>query len=403
MNFKKAFRVILFTAFINFVGIGIITPILPQLLKPFVSDAYSAFVGALLLTVFSVCQLIAAPILGVLSDRYGRRPVLLISLAGSMIGYMMFGIGGSLMVLFVSRMIDGFTGGNISTLYAYVADAAPFEKRVRYYGWLGAACGIGFTFGPLLGSAIYGLSGRYDLPLYLVAGLTLINVIACYYWMPESLLKPILIGKIYWAKFHPFAQLRQVMKIPHLRVLMLNNFLWMSVYTVLQANLNFLTQDRFGWQSDTIGLVFALFGIAVIITQGGLMPQLVSAFNVIRIHLLGLMMIGAGFLLIVVTSISLLVPLVFVSTVIIAIGLGLVIPTFNELLAESAPSGEQGRLQGASQAMQALARILAPLWAGVTYVSIGYLTPYLFCVLLIGIAIGLMLPLTQERTQPSEI
>jgi DHA1 family tetracycline resistance protein-like MFS transporter len=115
------------------------------------------------------------------------------------------------------------------------------------------------------------------------------------------------------------------------------------------------------------------------------------------------MMIGAGFLLIVVTSISLLVPLVFVSTVIIAIGLGLVIPTFNELLAESAPSGEQGRLQGASQAMQALARILAPLWAGVTYVSIGYLTPYLFCVLLIGIAIGLMLPLTQERTQPSEI
>src|SRR5437762_6172056 len=173
--------IIFLTIFVNLVGFGIIIPLLPFYAETF---GASPIVVGLLFAVFSLCQLAAAPILGDLSDRYGRRPVLIFSLAGTVVSFVMLALAHSVAMLFVARIVDGLSGGNISTARAYVADVTEPKDRARAYGILGAAFGLGFIFGPALSGVLARVS--YTAPIWAAAGITVVATIMAWVWLPET-------------------------------------------------------------------------------------------------------------------------------------------------------------------------------------------------------------------------
>ena len=187
---KKAFIFGLMSVFLCGMGFSIISPVVPFLVEPYVSNASEqAFFVTLLTSVYAICVFFVAPGLGALSDRYGRRPILLICLLGSSIGYLIFGIGGSIWVLFLGRIIDGVTGGSISTIFAYFADITSKEERTKYFGWISAIAGIGAAIGPTLGGVLAKFG--YAVPMYFGAIITLLNFIYGILYMPESLKSPL--------------------------------------------------------------------------------------------------------------------------------------------------------------------------------------------------------------------
>src|SRR5258708_2783962 len=182
---RKAITFLVVTAFLNTMGIGILGPVGPFIVQHYVSNQnVLASVVGWLISVYSICQFIAAPGLGLLSDRFGRRPLLLICLFGSAAGYVLFGFGGALWVLFLGRIIDGLTGGNVSILFAYIGDISAPEERARHFGLFGAAAGLGFIVGPLVGGFASQIS--YAAPVYLAAAIFAANSIWAYFNFPQS-------------------------------------------------------------------------------------------------------------------------------------------------------------------------------------------------------------------------
>src|SRR5271170_4974440 len=179
--------VVAVSVFLNFTGFTLILPVIPFLVGQYVPPERVGLYVGLIVSVFALCAFCAAPVLGALSDRYGRRPILMLSLLGSAVGYFIFGLGGALWVLFASRVIDGLTAGNVSTIYAYVADNFAPSERGRIYGLLGAVGGLGFMLGPVAGGllgAIYPAA-----PLFAAAALTLVSIGWIYLALPESLVR----------------------------------------------------------------------------------------------------------------------------------------------------------------------------------------------------------------------
>jgi DHA1 family tetracycline resistance protein-like MFS transporter len=185
---KKALIFGLMSVFLCGIGFSIIIPVVPFLVQPYISNpGDQAIVVTLLTSVYAACVFFAAPGLGALSDRYGRRPLLLLCLLGSAIGYLVFGIGGAIWILFAGRIIEGITGGSISTLFAYFADITPREQRTKYFGWVSAVVGVGTAIGPTVGGLLANFG--YSVPMYFGAIVTLLNVIFGFFFMPESLEK----------------------------------------------------------------------------------------------------------------------------------------------------------------------------------------------------------------------
>jgi DHA1 family tetracycline resistance protein-like MFS transporter len=363
---KKVLVFGLMSVFLCGIGFSIITPVVPFLVQPYMSSpGDQAIVVTLLTSVYAVCVFFAAPGLGALSDRYGRRPLLLVCLLGSAIGYFVFGIGGALWVLFAGRIIEGIAGGSISTLFAYFADITPREQRTKYFGWVSAVAGVGAAIGPALGGLIAKFG--YSAPMYFGAVITLLNVAYGFFFMSESLDKNNRLKTITFVRLNPFTQLVNVLSMKSLKRLFVSAFLLWIPNGSLQAVFSQFTIDTFNLVPALIGLMFSIMGVQDIVSQGFIMPKLLKKFSDAQIAILGMASEIIGYSLIAASALFAFYPLIIAGMFIFGFGDSIFGPAFNGMVSKSVDSSEQGRIQGGSQSIQALARIIGPIIGGQMY------------------------------------
>jgi DHA1 family tetracycline resistance protein-like MFS transporter len=366
-------RVIAASVFLIFAGFTLIHPIVPFLVGEYVAAADVPFWVACILSIYALCQFVAAPILGALSDRFGRRPVLLLSLLGSATGYLIFAIGGSLRVLLAGRVVEGLTAGSVSAMYAYVADVTPPEQRGRVFGLLGAAGGFGFMLGPVAGGALGEIS--LSAPVFVAAALTFANVLWVYFALAESRDRDADVV-LNWQRFNPLAQLFRSLRIDTLRKAFAGAFLFCFAGVLLQANIAVYVKDVLSFGPSGIGLMLFAVGVMDIVSQGVLATRLLPRLGEQRVASYGLCLNAVGFLgiaaIVLHSSVGLLVASIFIFT----LGDGLFQPAINSMIANAVPAEMQGSVQGANQGQQAMARTLAPLLAAYLY-SLAPAAPYL--------------------------
>jgi multidrug resistance protein len=350
-NKKAQLGIIFLTVFIDLIGFGIVIPILPLYAKHF---GATESVNGLLVGAFSAMQFLFSPVLGKISDRVGRRPVLLVSLLGTVVGFAIMGFAGSLIWLFVARIIDGISGGNISTAQSYIADITTPEERTKAMGLIGAAFGMGFVLGPAIG----GILSAYSIsaPFLFASGLALVNAILVFIRLPESL------SPEHRVQPEDRAPISEVFKHGwHLPALMASYFFSIAGFAMMTTNYALFTHERFGYNQAQNGYVFAFIGIIGALIQGGLLRRLVKTQSEKSLAIAGvaLLIIGMACLPTVHTLTTLLI-----ATATIGIGNSFVTPTLNGLASRSAERTWQGRVIGLMQSAGSLARWLAPMLAG---------------------------------------
>ncbi|WP_413378576.1 MFS transporter [Paenibacillus taichungensis] len=391
---KHALLFGLISVFLCGIGFSIIAPVVPFLVQPYISNpGQQAIVVTLLTSVYAFCVFFAAPVLGALSDKYGRRPLLLVCLLGSAIGYLVFGIGGALWVLFAGRIIEGITGGSIGTIFAYFADIIPPEQRTKYFGWVSAVVGVGTVIGPTVGGLLAKID--YSAPMYFGAIITLVNVIYGSFFMPESLDKKHRLKEITLVRLNPFIQLANLLSMKNLNRLLISAFLLWIPNGSLQAVFSQFSMDTFNWKPAIIGLMFSIMGVQDIISQSFIMPKLLKRLSDKQIAILGMISEIIGYSLIALSTLFSFYPLFIAGMFIFGFGDSIFGPSFNGMLSKSVDSSEQGRIQGGSQSIQALARMIGPIIGGQIYVSFGHAAPAVMGMILIAAAI----PVLYKRTQ----
>ncbi|MBC1727300.1 MFS transporter [Listeria seeligeri] len=386
---KKTLLFGLISVFLSGMGFSIIMPVVPFLVAPYVSNSSEqALMVTLLTSVYALCVFFAAPGLGALSDRFGRRPILLICFLGSAIGYFIFGLGGALWVLFLGRIIEGITGGSISTLFAFFADITPQDQRTKYFGWVSAAAGAGGALGPAFGGLIAHFG--YAIPFFFGAALTLINFLFGYFYMPESLKEENRLKRIPLMRLNPFSQLLNILTIKNLGRLLMAAFLIWVPNGSLQAIMSQFAIDSFSWKPALIGMMFSIMGIQDILSQAFVMPKLLLKLTDKQIAILGMIAEIIGYALIAASSIFTLAPLLIIGMFVFGFGDSIFGPSFNGMVSKSASASEQGRIQGGSQAIQSLARIIGPIIGGQIYITLGHAAPGVMGVVLITGAIFIL-------------
>src|SRR6476660_352352 len=257
--------IIFLTIFVNLVGFWIIIPLLPFYAQTF---GASPLVIGLLFASFSLSQLVAAPILGDLSDRWGRRPILIFSLLGTVVSFVMLALAHGLAMLFAARIVDGLSGGNISTARAYVADITGPKDRARAYGLIGAAFGLGFIFGPALSGLLAHIS--YTAPIWAAAALTLVATFMAYFWLPET------VHRAAAGTGMPFRNLAAMMQRPGLRRMLVIDFVYWFAFAIFQTTFALFAARRFGFDAPQTGYFFAAFGVLGAGVQGALIRPIVA-------------------------------------------------------------------------------------------------------------------------------
>lgn len=357
---------------IDLVGWGIVLPILPLYAEEFTDSP--AVIG-LLVASFSVMQLLFAPVLGRLSDRVGRKPVIVVSLFGTAVGSLLMGVAGSLPLLFLGRIVDGISGGSISAASAAVADMASPAQRARLMGLLGAAFGIGFVAGPAIGG-LAALGGDH-LPFFVAAGLAGVNALVAMKRLPET--RP-LSGGSSAPEPEDRPQSRQA------RGLIVVAFVAMTGFTAFEATFALLGERRFDLGLSGTSAVFVGIGLALAAFQGGAVHPVVARLGELRTIRLGLALDVVGFLLLAgATTWAVLVP----ALLLVVAGQGLVSPSLTSLVAEAAGERRRGALLGVQQSATAFARVVGPIAGGVLF---GWATgaPYvLAAVLAVAAAVAL--------------
>lgn len=351
--------ILLLSVFLNFAGFTLIIPVLPFSVARYVAAGEVAFWVALILAVYALCSFVAAPVLGALSDRHGRRPVLLLSLCGSALGFAVFGLGGALWVLVLGRVMEGLTAGSISTLYAYVADTHAPAERGPAFGLLGVAGGLGFMLGPVLG----GLLGQLSLsaPLYGASALALVNAWLVQRYLPESLPPGKRSVRASGGRFNAVAQLAAALRERRLRLLFGVVFCFAFGSVVLQSNLAVMLKELLAFGPAAIGFVLAGIGVMDIVSQGLVATWLLPRFGERRVATAGLLINAGGLLLLALLGLFPVLPLLACGIAMFTFGDGLFQPSVSALIADAAPSGRQGEVQGANQAQQSIARMGGPL------------------------------------------
>ena len=363
---------------IDLVGWGIVLPILPLYGERFTRSPVTL---GILVASFSVMQLLFAPVWGRVSDRHGRRPVLVVSLFGTALGSLVMGLAPSLWVLFLGRIIDGISGGSVSTAHAAVVDMAPPGQRARLLGLLGAAFGLGFVAGPAIG----GLAALFGerVPLLVAAAIAGVNAVVALRRLPET---------------RPSDTVAHVVEPPPvegaLRRLIVVVFVATSAFTAFEATFALLGERRFDLTIASTSAVFVGIGLLLVLFQGGLVHPVVGRFGELGAARLALVLNGIGFVLVALAdSWVVLVPGVALLTA----GQGLLAPTLTSMVAARAQSDRRGSVLGLQQSVSALARVVGPIAGGFLFGHVGVGAPYVAGAGLAMVALAVLL--TDVRTE----
>lgn len=352
---KAAMGFIFITLLVDVTGLGIIIPVVPKLLEGLIhgdiSDAsrYAGWLGF----AYAITQFLFAPVIGNLSDQYGRRPVLLFSLLGFGIDYLFLAFAPTIAWLFVGRVIAGIFGASFTTAAAYIADISTNENRAQNFGLIGAAFGLGFIIGPVLG----GLLGHYGarIPFIAAAVLSLANAIYGYFVLPESLPAENR-RKFEWKRANPLGSLLQLKKYPAVAGLILSLVLvYISVHAV-QSTWTFYNIEKFGWSEKLIGYSLGFVGLVIALVQGGLIRIVIPRLGNERSVYIGLLFYSLGFLLYGFATASWMM---FAFTIIYGLG-GIAGPALQGIISAAVPANEQGELQGALTSLMSATSIVGP-------------------------------------------
>jgi DHA1 family tetracycline resistance protein-like MFS transporter len=381
--------VIFLTIFVNLIGFGIIIPLLPFYAETF--GASPLLIG-LLFAAYSVCQLVAGPVLGEWSDRYGRRPILLFSLAGTVVSFVMLAVAHSILMLFLARIVDGLSGGNIATARAYVADVTEPKDRSRAYGIIGAAFGLGFILGP----ALSGVLARVNItaPIWAAAIITLIATLIAWFWLPET------VHRARASVGLPLRSLPALLSRPGLGRVLTMDFVYWFAFAMFQTTFALFAARRFGFDASQTGYFFAAFGLLGAVVQGGFIRPVVRRLGDATTFQVGL---GCSVIGLVGAAATHSVALFVVALVPLAFGIGFGHPTVSSLISRAARGEEQGRVQGAASAMESLGRTLGPIWGNASLQRFSETVPYIsaaaFLLLTLGLSVGYQV--TEHDSSPA--
>jgi DHA1 family tetracycline resistance protein-like MFS transporter len=379
--------IIFLTIFVNLVGFGIIVPLLPFYAETF---GASPLTIGLLFAVFSLCQLVAAPALGGLSDRYGRRPVLVFSLAGTVVSFVMLALAHSVALLFAARIVDGLSGGNISTARAYVADITAPKDRASAYGLIGAAFGLGFILGPAISGVLARVS--YTAPIWAAAAITLIAATMAWLWLPET------VHRAHAGTGNPFRYLPGLVRRPIVRRVLAIDFIYWMAFSVFQTTFALFAARRFGFDAPRTGYFLAAFGLLGALIQGGMIRPVVRRLGDRPTFRIGIACAAVG---LVSAAAAHSVVALAVSLVPLAFGIGFGHPTMSSLVSLVARGDEQGRVQGAASAVESLGRTVGPVWGNATLQHVNESIPYISAAALLLFALLLSVGFYVGEPEPT--
>jgi MFS transporter, DHA1 family, tetracycline resistance protein len=352
---KASMTFIFITLLIDVIGFGIIIPVLPSLIKELNGGDFSdaARIGGWLLFAFAIMQFIFSPILGNLSDKYGRRPVLLIALFGFGCDYLIMAFSPTLGWLFAGRLIAGITGASFSTASAYIADVSPPEKRAQNFGLIGAAFGMGFIIGPAIGGLLGELGSR--VPFFAAAGLSFLNWLYGYFVLPESLPKDKR-RAFEWKRANPIGALLALKKYPLTYGLLASLvFIYIGSHAV-QSNWSYFTMGTFGWTEKAVGFSLAFVGLMVGLVQGGLIRYTIPKIGQKNSVYYGLALYTIGLILFGIASQGWMMYVFLIPYCLGGIGM----PALQGIISAQVPSNEQGELQGAMSSLVSVTSIIGP-------------------------------------------
>jgi DHA1 family tetracycline resistance protein-like MFS transporter len=390
------------------IGMTIVFPVMPFIVQSYLpagSPSLAVWVGVLE-GVSALCAFLAAPFFGGLSDRVGRRPVIIIAAFGAVVGYLVFGIGGAIWVLLLGRIIQGITAGDMPALFAYAADITPPEQRAKRFGLLGALNGIGFMVGPALGGLLAGIDVR--LPVFATAAVALLVALVSIFLLPESLAPANRTTKLDLGSLHPLKAITDALRRPELRGLLIALALLTIPFTFFSSNFSVLAIDAVSWSATQVGFLLAVIGVLDVVVQGGLLALLLPRIGERRTIVIGIIGQAFGLAALALVASVLAQPWILVLGVLMLGGFqGLTQAPLDGLVSSAAGDDEQGRVAGALQSITSGIQMLAPLLAGVLYTGIAHAAPYAIgLVLAIAAAVVLVRFSTaraSSRTAPERI
>lgn len=363
---QKGLLTLFLVVFIDLLGFGLILPLLP-----FVADNFNAtpFEIGLLSATYSFFQLIASPLIGRLSDRYGRKKLLFISQLGTMVSFILMGTAHSLTVLFISRILDGITGGNITIAQAYIADSTTPKERAKGMGMLGAAFGIGFIFGPAIGGFLS--QWGFGVPAFFAAGLAGIAAFSSLFFLKETVDTQKAAKKLQ-SKLS-FTKLKEALLTPVLGLLIVAFFLINLAFSGMQGTFAIWSLDTFGWGPTETGYLFGYIGVLSVIFQTVVLPKAISIFGEKTVFKASIPILGLGLFGI---PLSFHLGILLIATGCLVLGNALANPTLQSIASANVDKEEYGGTLGMLQSFASLGRIIGPIMAGQLYTVISKDAPY---------------------------
>jgi DHA1 family tetracycline resistance protein-like MFS transporter len=364
--------VVVLIVLVDLLGFSVVMPLLAPFARHY---GFGAWQIGLLFSAYPMCQLVAGPILGRLSDRYGRRPLLVVSQAGTAVSFLILGLSRTFWIMLLARMLDGASGGNILVAQAYVADVTRPEDRARGMGLIGMAFGMGFVLGPLLGGVLLSLpvsdDWRLRLPFLVAAGFSTIAWILVLTRLPESL--PRGASPRASARVLSWRGILDVISVPAIRRLVLVGFLAVLGFAAFEGTFSLYLGSRFGWEPRSAAFAFAAMGFVSAAVQGGLIRRLVPRFGESRLIVVGIALAAAGFAALAMAG---GVPVLVVGMAMLALGQGLLSPATTGLLSRVTPDNEQGAVFGTLSSAQTLARMVSYSGSNVLLGRVSTAAPY---------------------------